>query len=58
MRETVKILGVEIDNITIEEAGQITKNLIEKRHKIIEKYNKAFKNLNVKLLIHNDEKSY
>ena len=30
MRETVKILGVEIDNITLEEAGKITKDLIEK----------------------------
>lgn len=33
MRETVKILGVEIDNITIEEAGQITKKLIENSNK-------------------------
>ncbi len=33
MRETVKILGVEIDHITVEEAGQITKNLIEKSNK-------------------------
>lgn len=33
MRETVKILGVEIDNITINEAGEMTKNLIENSHK-------------------------
>lgn len=33
LRETVKILGVEIDSITLEEAGQITKNLIENSHK-------------------------
>ena len=31
--------------------------LIERRHEIIEKYNKAFKNLNVKLLMHKDENS-
>lgn len=36
MRETVKILGVEIDNITIDEAGQITKNLIENSNKSCE----------------------
>ncbi len=33
MRETVKILGVQIDNVNIEEVGQITKNLIENSHK-------------------------
>lgn len=33
MRETVKILGVEVDNITLEEAGNITKNLIENSNK-------------------------
>lgn len=33
MRETVKIMGVEIDNITLEEAGQITKELIKTSHK-------------------------
>ncbi len=33
MRETVKILGVEIDNINLTEAGQITKKLIENSHK-------------------------
>lgn len=33
MRETVKILGVEIDNITLDEAGEITKNLVENSHK-------------------------
>ena len=33
MRETVKILGVEIDNITLEEAGERTKSLIENSHK-------------------------
>lgn len=33
MRERVKILGVEIDNITSEEAGQITKELIETSNK-------------------------
>lgn len=36
MRETVKILGIEIDNITLDEAGQITKNLIENSHKTCE----------------------
>lgn len=36
MRETVKILGVEIDNITIDEAGQITKKLIENSNKSCE----------------------
>ena len=33
MRNTVKILGIDIDNINIEEAGNITKNLIEKSNK-------------------------
>lgn len=33
MRDCVRILGVDIDNITIEEAGEITKNLIEKSNK-------------------------
>ena len=28
MRDTLKIFGVEIDNITLEEAGIITKNLM------------------------------
>lgn len=36
MRETIKILGVEIDNITLEEAGEITKNLIENSQKSCE----------------------
>ncbi len=33
MRNTVRILGVDIDNINIEEAGEITKNLIEESNK-------------------------
>ena len=33
MREIVKILGVEIDNITLDEAGEITKNLVENSNK-------------------------
>lgn len=33
MRETIKILGVPIDCINIEEAGQITKSLIENSNK-------------------------
>lgn len=33
MQERVKILGVEIDNITSEEAGEITKQLIETSNK-------------------------
>ncbi len=33
MRDTLKIFGVEIDNITLEEAGIITKNLIENSNK-------------------------
>lgn len=33
MRETVKILGVEIDNITLEESGRITKELIQNSNK-------------------------
>ena len=36
MREKVEILGVEIDNINIEEAGEITKNLIENSNKSCE----------------------
>jgi len=36
LRETVKILGVEIDNITLEEAGKITKDLIENSNKSCE----------------------
>ncbi len=36
MRETVNILGVKIDNITVDEAGEITKNLIENSHKTCE----------------------
>lgn len=33
MRDTVKILGVKIDNIDVEEAGSITKQLIEQSNK-------------------------
>lgn len=33
MQERIKILGIEIDNIDIEEAGLITKTLIEKSNK-------------------------
>ena len=33
MRERIKILGVEIDNINLEEAGQITKELVETSNK-------------------------
>ena len=36
MREKLKILGVEIDNITIDEAGEITKELIENSNKTCE----------------------
>lgn len=36
MQEKVKILGVEIDNITLDEAGNITKNLIENSNKSCE----------------------
>lgn len=36
MRKTVKILGIEIDNVTLEEAGEITKHLIENSHKTCE----------------------
>lgn len=36
MRETVKILGVEVDNVTIDEAGKITKDLIENSKKTCE----------------------
>jgi N-acetylglucosaminyldiphosphoundecaprenol N-acetyl-beta-D-mannosaminyltransferase len=33
MRDTIKILGVEIDNITRDEAGTITKKLINESNK-------------------------
>ena len=33
MRNTVKILGINIDNVSIDEAGEITKNLIEGSNK-------------------------
>lgn len=33
MRECVRILGVDIDNIDIDEAGEITKNLVETSNK-------------------------
>jgi len=33
LRETLKILGVEVDNITLDEAGEITKNLIQNSNK-------------------------
>ena len=33
MRDTRKILGVEIDNITVDEAGEITKKLINESNK-------------------------
>lgn len=36
MQEKLKILGVEIDNITIDEAGEITKELIENSNKSCE----------------------
>ena len=36
MRERLKILGVEIDNINIDEAGKITKELIENSNKSCE----------------------
>ena len=36
MREKVRILGVDIDNITLDEAGEITKNLIENSHQSCE----------------------
>lgn len=36
MRETVKIFGVEVDNITLEQAGTITENLIENSNKSCE----------------------
>ena len=36
MRNLVKILGINIDNIDIEEAGNITKNLIENSNKSCE----------------------
>ena len=36
MQEKLKILGVEIDNITIDEAGEITRKLIENSDKSCE----------------------
>ena len=36
LRNLVKILGINIDNIDIEEAGNITKNLIENSNKSCE----------------------
>lgn len=36
MRETVKILGVEVDNVTLDEAANRTKNLIENSHQSCE----------------------
>ena len=36
MREKLKILGVEVDNITVDEAGEITKELIENSNKSCE----------------------
>lgn len=36
MRETVKILGVEIDNVTLDDAAEITKNLVQNSHKSCE----------------------
>lgn len=33
MRNTVRILGIDIDNINIDEAGNLTKELIEKSNK-------------------------
>lgn len=36
MRNTVRILGIDIDNIDIEDAGNITKNLIENSNKSCE----------------------
>lgn len=36
MQEKLKILGVEIDNVTIDESGKITKNLIENSNKSCE----------------------
>ncbi len=36
MRKTVKILGIEIDNVNLEEVGKITKNLVENSHKTCE----------------------
>jgi len=36
LREKIEILGVEIDNITENEAGEITKNLIENSNKSCE----------------------
>ena len=36
MQEKLTIMGVNIDNITLDEAGEITKNLIENSHKSCE----------------------
>ena len=36
MRETIEILGVKVDNVTLEEAAERTKNLIEKSNKSCE----------------------
>ena len=33
MRNTIRILGIDIDNINIDEAGEITKNLIQTSNK-------------------------
>ena len=33
MRNTVKILGIDIDNIDIQEAGEITKKLVNESNK-------------------------
>lgn len=33
MRSTVRILGIDIDNINVDEAGELTKNLIENSNK-------------------------
>lgn len=36
MRETIKILGIEIDNVTLSEAGEITENLVKNGNKSCE----------------------
>lgn len=36
MRETIKILGIEIDNVTLEEAADRTKNLVQNSNKSCE----------------------
>ena len=33
MRDTIRILGIDIDNISIDEAGEITSNLIKESNK-------------------------